>query len=747
MSSAGHVGVVVAYDGKTITTQEGNFNGAEWARSTCSIEEFRTRYPSNLRFANPKNAPSFSGSSKSSSNAKYVVKVATWKETSVSFETNIPGEAPFSYVQYEMTEQSINYYDMVKAYTMPFNYLWDLLTLSEDKDFIMDLADLVYNSEIVITVNDNLTTTKDITVHSYTEDTNIYSRIRGVKEDGSVYMNHANGNRMQSYSSTKIVVTQTNTLDVALTKANVWIVDYNKNYKYEKGETTVSGSGVIPIATDPIPDREDLNDPLGVLASANNECKEIISFKTTYKTTVENTQDNTTITDTIKYVSDVAELKEKTEKVSLKKSEIGSDGFRYKEKNFVTLLVSNQKAKRNILNAASWLFEMLEIEENNLTDMVDLTKYLLYKATGIDYGITEFDFSIFDPASFTSVDGICGGTPQEKVWYAVRKAGYSEEAAAGVLGNIQNESGFDPSKIEGGSGIGFGLAQWSFGRRTLIEAYAASKGASASDIDIQIEFLIAELTPGGGAGGYATYQLGGYSSTAYDGKAYTENDFKNGTPEVAAMAFMTLWERPSYDASINHMDRRKSDARKYYEEFKGRPLESFEGGKITKVESSPNYCQWNGPWAQMTFGGQTVAHTGCVPTSAAIAITAITGKQVTPDQTCQYAYSRGLYNSGSTPTGAGPQASEACAKNWGLNAKITNSIDEVEGALKNGKAVVAIVSGTVFYEKSHAICLLGYKDGKTFVRDPNHPESPGSQWHDLRNYIWTHKSADFTIIG
>ena len=46
----------------------------------------------------------------------------------------------------------------------------------------MDLADLVYNSEIVITVNDNLTTTKDITVRSYTENTNMSSRVRGVKK-------------------------------------------------------------------------------------------------------------------------------------------------------------------------------------------------------------------------------------------------------------------------------------------------------------------------------------------------------------------------------------------------------------------------------------------------------------------------------------------------------------------------------------------------------------------------------------
>lgn len=720
MSSAGHVGVVVAYDGSTITTQEGNVNGAEWARMTCSIEEFRTKYPTNLQFANPRNAPSFSGRSSSSSNAKYVVKVATWREISTSFETNIPGEAPYSFVQYEMTEQSINYYDMVKAYTMPFNYLWDLLTLSEDKDFVMDLADLVYNSEIVITVNDNLTTTKDITVRSYTENTNMSSRVRGVKKDGNVYMKHANGNTEQSYFSTKIVVTQTNTLDVALTKANVWIVDYNKNYKYEKGETTMGGSGTTPVEVDPVPDREDQNDPLGVLAEANSECKEITSFITKYRTSAESTQDNTTITDTIKYVSDVAELKEKTEKVRLKKSEIGPDKFKYKEKNFVTILCSRTKAKTNILNAASWLFEMLEIEENDLADMVDLTKYLLYKATGVDYGITEFDFSIFDPANFTSVDGICGGTAQEKVWYSLRKAGFSEEAAAGVLGNIQNESGFDPSTIEGGNGIGFGLCQWSFGRRTQIEAYAASKGASATDVDIQIEFLIAELTPGGGAGGFAAYQLSGASSTAYDGKAYTENDFKNAsTPETAAMAFMALWERPSYDASINHMDRRKADARKYYEEFKGRSLDSFEGGQSGEM---PTYYQTDYP--NVKYGPYKIADAGCGPTSMAMVASALTGNKITPVDACAWADQNGYCIEGGTLWKYIPDA----AAHYGIKCEdLGNNIDSAVKALSSGKYVISNQGKGYFTNIGHFMVLKSIDSkGNITIRDPNdamHPDN------------------------
>lgn len=289
--------------------------------------------------------------------------------------------------------------------------------------------------------------------------------------------------------------------------------------------------------------------------------------------------------------------------------------------------------------------------------------------------------------------------------------------------------------------------QWSYGRRTQIEAYAKSKGASASDLDIQIEFLLGELTPGGGADGYASYALGGSSSAEYDGKSYTASDWKNASsPETAAVAFMALFERPSYDSSINHMDRRKNDAVKYYNEFKGKSLDSFATGRVGDVEKSPNYCQWQGPWAQMSFGVGTIANTGCGPTTAAIAITTLTGKEVTPDQTAKYAYNQGLYNINGW-YGCGHSAIEACARNWGLNAKSTSSVDEVEKALQDGKVVAAPVTGSVFYSNNHYICLMGYKNGETFVRDPNHPSDPGSKWYNLRNYLWPRKCDSFTIIG
>lgn len=220
-------------------------------------------------------------------------------------------------------------------------------------------------------------------------------------------------------------------------------------------------------------------------------------------------------------------------------------------------------------NADSMLFELLDYSENTQA-YTAVMKYILYRYTGEDYGVTTFeDLMRLMGFNTRDVSNFLGGSAQEKIWWALLDAGYSKIAAAAVLGNIEAESGFDPTAIEGGSGIGLGLCQWSSGRRTQLEGYISSKGTTTSDIDTQIEFLLGELTPGGGANGYATYQLGGVSSSSYDGTNYTASDWKDATDlGRATTAFMALFERPSYDSSINHLSRRKQAAQDYYNQFK-----------------------------------------------------------------------------------------------------------------------------------------------------------------------------------
>ena len=80
-----------------------------------------------------------------------------------------------------------------------------------------------------------------------------------------------------------------------------------------------------------------------------------------------------------------------------------------------------------------WLIGILE-DNDKTANLVDITKYLVYKASGEDTGIIAFNFSEYAPSAFNTSTGIYGNSVEEKVWFALRDAGYSEEATAGAMG-------------------------------------------------------------------------------------------------------------------------------------------------------------------------------------------------------------------------------------------------------------------------------------------------------------------------
>jgi hypothetical protein len=80
----------------------------------------------------------------------------------------------------------------------------------------------------------------------------------------------------------------------------------------------------------------------------------------------------------------------------------------------------------------------------------------------------------------------------QQIFQLLINGGMNAGQAAAVMGNMYQESGFDSDRHEGGNNIGYGLAQWSFGRRTNLERFAAQKGVPVSDMAMQIEFLFHE---------------------------------------------------------------------------------------------------------------------------------------------------------------------------------------------------------------------------------------------------------------
>jgi hypothetical protein len=74
----------------------------------------------------------------------------------------------------------------------------------------------------------------------------------------------------------------------------------------------------------------------------------------------------------------------------------------------------------------------------------------------------------------------------------LRAKGLTPAQAAGVAGNLQVESGFNPTAANPREGA-IGLAQWEGGRRTALQAYAAAHNSTETDLLTQLSFLWSEL--------------------------------------------------------------------------------------------------------------------------------------------------------------------------------------------------------------------------------------------------------------
>lgn len=473
------------------------------------------------------------------------------------------------------TNNSMNLKTTLQKYAMPYEYLLYFYIDTDYTHFVDDLANEVMNSEIVIAVQDEITTTHTIETTEQSTD----ATLDMFDVDWHV-------------TNTRDFITETVNTKVNLTYVSTWCV---KTYQENSYSEAVLNLGEEDEKIVEVPGK--VTDSSFSTRSADNVIVDNAQGIYTHPALDEDgneilDEDGNVVYERDEYYYDILEhiiTDTHTISNSYEKGEYKTEG---RENVFVQLY--NQHGMISKVRTSDYLFAIIENNERT-ANMLDLTKYLIYKATNVLYGVGSFDFEEYSLASFASTSGLYGGTTQEKVWWAVIDAGYSKEAAAGVLGNIEAESGFDPDVIEGGTGIGFGLCQWSYGRRTQLESYAASKGMDPGNENVQIEFLIGEITPGGGADGYANYQL-----LTYNG--YSPSDWENATtPEDAAIAFCWSFERPG----VPRMDVRTEAARRYYEQFKD--AERPSGGEFLQIASET--------WAEVcsrftTYGGTSIPPAG-----------------------------------------------------------------------------------------------------------------------------------------
>lgn len=118
-------------------------------------------------------------------------------------------------------------------------------------------------------------------------------------------------------------------------------------------------------------------------------------------------------------------------------------------------------------------------------------------------------------------------TVQDMYRYLIEKYDLTPEQAAGILGNLQVESGFDTGAYNPNEGA-IGLAQWLGGRRENLEAFASGREGGVTSWQNQIDFMMHELS---------TSESGAYNrlkatSTAGDAAAVFDQYYERSSGEA-----------------------------------------------------------------------------------------------------------------------------------------------------------------------------------------------------------------------
>lgn len=175
---------------------------------------------------------------------------------------------------------------------------------------------------------------------------------------------------------------------------------------------------------------------------------------------------------------------------------------------------------------------------------------------------------------------LVGNDNAEKIWNFFIEEGLSKKQAAGVMGNIAQESNFDPTAIED-NGVGFGIVQWSYERRNGydkdnqntgeppiggIEKAAEDHGVSVTDLGFQLAYLVQE-SQGREVDSFVTSREYYRSNFGEIGDNEWETLKQQETTEDAMLFFHASFEK-SNDSYEEIMERRGKFAENAYVAFK-----------------------------------------------------------------------------------------------------------------------------------------------------------------------------------
>lgn len=242
-------------------------------------------------------------------------------------------------------------------------------------------------------------------------------------------------------------------------------------------------------------------------------------------------------------------------------------------------------------------------------------------------GIEEDEGWLSKPEEGVDLSGILNGyytgdlfnsglSNAQIIWLFLRQHGFSEAAAAGVMGNMFGESRLNPDITEVDGYGGYGLCQWTFSRKTDLINWCNSNGYDYRTLEGQLNFMIYEL------------ELPYYQQNL--------SNYKNLTDVwTATDQWLTYYEGCTVRTEIVHWNDRINAANEYYSQLKDYvgPVTSAGQGVSTGGAAGVATGTWlwplpDTPYANInTYPGHT-HNAGDIPISTGNRVIAVDGGTV-----------------------------------------------------------------------------------------------------------------------
>lgn len=256
-----------------------------------------------------------------------------------------------------------------------------------------------------------------------------------------------------------------------------------------------------------------------------------------------------------------------------KAAELTKESGKHKKENSVKTQTDKENAnlKHRTENKKT---DNLQYERQNLhiyNAQLTRMNYLLDKAR-LQNGIIG---SMSGLAGGNGAPNVQGNDTASKIWNFFASKGLSSSAIAGIMGNLQQESGLNPNAPGGG------LAQWTGSRRAALNAYAKKHGLSPNSLEAQLGFMWQEMS---------------------SGKYGDMSKMNNMTPSQAAAYFESHYEKAGKPMLAN----RQKYANQFYNEF-GSSAQWSTGNATTASMTANNRMSVNSTINVNVRGDQSVS--------------------------------------------------------------------------------------------------------------------------------------------